>query len=128
MLFLTHHDSLANVSGMAASENILRKFLEQSLSALKINGLIIGKREPSGGDLLARVPCQAAPICGVSGLQGEGSLQNPACRARGSRHYIPVDKENQPCRSSGQGQNSLRLIKPCAIFHRIDGCFLSEPS
>ena len=54
MLFLAKHDGLATVAGIATSENIPRKFLEQILSALKINGLVIGKRGPSGGYILAR--------------------------------------------------------------------------
>ena len=56
MLFLARQDGLATVAGIATSENIPRKFLEQILSALKVNGLVIGKRGPMGGYQLARPP------------------------------------------------------------------------
>ena len=54
MLHLARQDGLATVADIAKTENIPRKFLEQILSALKVNGLVIGKRGPAGGYLLAR--------------------------------------------------------------------------
>ena len=54
MLHLARQDGLATVADIANAENIPRKFLEQILSALKVNGLVIGKRGPAGGYLLAR--------------------------------------------------------------------------
>ena len=54
MLHLARQDGLATVAEIAKTENIPRKFLEQILSALKVNGLVIGKRGPAGGYLLAR--------------------------------------------------------------------------
>ena len=54
MLNLARQDGLATVADIAKTENIPRKFLEQILSALKVNGLVIGKRGPAGGYLLAR--------------------------------------------------------------------------
>ena len=54
MLFLARQDGLSTVVTIAAHENIPRKFLEQILSALKINGLVTGKRGPTGGYTLAR--------------------------------------------------------------------------
>ncbi len=56
MLFLARQDGLATVADIAQTETIPRKFLEQILSALKTNGLVIGKRGPSGGYHLARAP------------------------------------------------------------------------
>ena len=56
MLHLARQDGLATVADIANTENIPRKFLEQILSALKVNGLVIGKRGPAGGYLLARGP------------------------------------------------------------------------
>ena len=56
MLFLARQDGIATVAGIAQSEAIPRKFLEQILAVLKTNGLVIGKRGPSGGYLLARLP------------------------------------------------------------------------
>lgn len=56
MLFLARQDGLATVTDIAKTESIPRKFLEQILSALKTNGLVIGKRGPSGGYHLARTP------------------------------------------------------------------------
>ena len=56
MLHLARQDGLATVAGIAVAENIPRKFLEQILSALRTNGLVIGKRGPTGGYLLARAP------------------------------------------------------------------------
>lgn len=54
MLFLARQDGLVTATQIAASENIPRKFLEQILSGLKTNGLVIGKRGPSGGYHLGR--------------------------------------------------------------------------
>jgi Rrf2 family protein len=55
MLFLARQDNrLATVADIAKTESIPRKFLEQILSALKANGLVIGKRGPTGGYQLAR--------------------------------------------------------------------------
>ena len=56
MLYLARQDGLATVTDIAKTESIPRKFLEQILSALKTNGLVIGKRGPSGGYHLARAP------------------------------------------------------------------------
>ena len=56
MLFLARQDSLSTVADIAKTENIPRKFLEQILSALKTNGLVTGKRGPTGGYHLARSP------------------------------------------------------------------------
>ncbi len=54
MLYLARQDGLVTVADIAKTESIPRKFLEQILSALKTNGLVIGKRGPSGGYQLAR--------------------------------------------------------------------------
>jgi Rrf2 family protein len=56
MLYLARQDGLATVADIAKIESIPRKFLEQILSALKTNRLVIGKRGPSGGYHLARAP------------------------------------------------------------------------
>jgi Rrf2 family protein len=56
MLFLARRDGSATVAEIAESERIPRKFLEQILSALKIRGLVLAKRGPTGGYTLGRPP------------------------------------------------------------------------
>lgn len=48
----------ATVAEIAAAEGIPKKFLEQILSALRARGLVVARRGPSGGYLLAR-PAEA---------------------------------------------------------------------
>ena len=50
---LAEHD-LRRAAEIAAAENIPRKFLEQILALLKSRGLVVGKRGPTGGYVLAR--------------------------------------------------------------------------
>ncbi len=95
MLFLAKHDGLATVAGMAAAENIPRKFLEQILSALKINGLVIGKRGPSGGYLLSR------PADKISFADILRCIDGPLALA--------------PCAS-------LRHFAPCPDCKSVDAC------
>jgi Rrf2 family protein len=54
MLFLAQKKGSATVAEIAEAEHIPRKFLEQILAALKVRGLVIGKRGPTGGYILGR--------------------------------------------------------------------------
>lgn len=54
MVFLARKGAPATVAEMAEADSIPRKFLEQILAALKLRGLVIGKRGPTGGYHLAR--------------------------------------------------------------------------
>ena len=58
MLFLAGRDGSATVAEMAEQRGIPRKFLEQILSDLRLRGLVVGKRGPSGGYLLGRPAAQ----------------------------------------------------------------------
>lgn len=85
MLFLARHDGLVTVADIATSESIPRKFLEQILSALKTNGLVIGKRGPTGGYLLAR---NASQISFADILRCiDGPLALAPCASQ--RNYAP---------------------------------------
>lgn len=85
MLFLARQDGLATVAGIADAEGIPRKFLEQILSALKTNGLVIGKRGPTGGYHLARA---SAKISFADILRCiDGPLALAPCASL--RHYSP---------------------------------------
>lgn len=85
MLFLARQDRIATVTEIAADELIPRKFLEQILAALKINGLVIGKRGPSGGYVLAR---PAGKISFADILRCiDGPLALAPCASL--RHYAP---------------------------------------
>lgn len=85
MLFLARQESIATVTDIATSELIPRKFLEQILAALKINGLVVGKRGPSGGYVLAR---PAGKISFADILRCiDGPLALAPCAS--PRHYSP---------------------------------------
>lgn len=58
MLYLARRGASATSAEIAQSENIPRKFLEQILSQLRVRGLVVGKRGPSGGYVLSRDPAQ----------------------------------------------------------------------
>lgn len=85
MLFLTRQDGLSTVAEIASAENIPRKFLEQILSALKVNGLVIGKRGPSGGYVLAREPSKISFADILRCI--DGPLALAPCASL--RHYSP---------------------------------------
>jgi Rrf2 family protein len=54
MVFLARKDGSATAAEIAVADAIPRKFLEQILAALKLRGLVVGKRGPTGGYVLAR--------------------------------------------------------------------------
>ncbi|WP_135449397.1 MULTISPECIES: RrF2 family transcriptional regulator [Tabrizicola] len=54
MLYLARKDASATVAEIAEAERIPRKFLEQILAALKLRGLVMARRGPQGGYVLAR--------------------------------------------------------------------------
>lgn len=53
MLYLARQDGSVTVAEIAERQSIPRKFLEQILSDLRLRGLVVGKRGPTGGYLLA---------------------------------------------------------------------------
>jgi len=56
MVFLARRNGPATVAEIAEAEAIPRKFLEAILSELRVRGLVVGKRGPTGGYHLAREP------------------------------------------------------------------------
>ena len=54
MLHLARKQASATVAEIAEAERIPRKFLEQILSGLKARNLVIARRGPTGGYVLAR--------------------------------------------------------------------------
>lgn len=58
MLYLARQDGSVTAAEIAEAERIPRKFLEQILAQLKARDLVIGKRGPSGGYVLARGPAE----------------------------------------------------------------------
>jgi len=54
MVFLARKNGAATVAEIAEAESIPRKFLENILSDLRVRGLVVGKRGPTGGYHLAR--------------------------------------------------------------------------
>jgi Rrf2 family protein len=54
MLYLARKQGSATVAEIAEAERIPRKFLEQILGALKVRGLVMARRGPTGGYVLAR--------------------------------------------------------------------------
>jgi Rrf2 family protein len=56
MLYLARKQESATAAEIAEAERIPRKFLEQILAALKLRGLVLARRGPTGGYILARGP------------------------------------------------------------------------
>ncbi|MGB8811633.1 MAG: Rrf2 family transcriptional regulator [Paracoccaceae bacterium] len=54
MLYIARKDASSTVAEIAENERIPRKFLEQIFTALRTRGLVISKRGPTGGYVLAR--------------------------------------------------------------------------
>lgn len=54
MLYLARKQASATVAEIAEAELIPRKFLEQILAALKLRGLVVARRGPTGGYVLSR--------------------------------------------------------------------------
>ena len=54
MIYLAKKDGSASVIEIAEAENLPRKFLENILTALKAANLVIARRGPMGGYVLAR--------------------------------------------------------------------------
>lgn len=95
MVFLARRNAPATVAEMAAADAIPRKFLEQILAALKLRGLVIGKRGPTGGYHLAR------PATAISFADVLRCIDGPLALA--------------PCAS-------LTAYRPCADCKSVDTC------
>jgi Rrf2 family protein len=54
MLYLARKEGSATLVEMATAERIPKKFLEQIFAALKVRGLVVGKRGPQGGYQLGK--------------------------------------------------------------------------
>ena len=95
MLFLAGRDGLATVAEMAEQRGIPRKFLEQILSDLRLRGLVVGKRGPSGGYLLGR---PAAEITFAEILRCvDGPLALAPCASQTAYRPCPDCKSIETC-------------------------------
>ena len=95
MLFLAGRDGSATVAEMAEQRGIPRKFLEQILSDLRLRGLVVGKRGPSGGYLLGR---PAAEITFAEILRCvDGPLALAPCASQTAYRPCPDCKSIETC-------------------------------
>ena len=95
MLFLAGRDGSATVAEMAEQRGIPRKFLEQILSDLRLRGLVVGKRGPSGGYLLGR---PAALITFAEILRCvDGPLALAPCASQTAYRPCPDCKSIETC-------------------------------
>ena len=95
MLFLAGRDGSATVAEMAEQRGIPRKFLEQILSDLRLRGLVVGKRGPSGGYLLGR---PAAQITFAEILRCvDGPLALAPCASQTAYRPCPDCKSIETC-------------------------------
>jgi Rrf2 family protein len=95
MVFLARKGEAATVAEIAEADRIPRKFLEQILGALKMRGLVIGKRGPTGGYHLAR------PAAAISFADILRCIDGPLALA--------------PCAS-------LTAYRPCADCKTVETC------
>jgi Rrf2 family protein len=95
MLFLAGRDGSATVADIAEQRGIPRKFLEQILSDLRLRGLVVGKRGPSGGYLLGR---PAAEITFAEILRCiDGPLALAPCASQSAYRPCPDCKSIETC-------------------------------
>lgn len=95
MLYLARRDRSATVSEIAENQSIPRKFLEQILSDLRLRGLVIGKRGPTGGYLLAQ---PASDITFAQILRCiDGPLALAPCASQTAFRACPDCKSIQTC-------------------------------
>lgn len=64
----------ATAAGIAEAEGIPKKFLEQILAILKARGLVIGKRGPSGGYVLAQPAAEISFAAVLRAIDGPLAL------------------------------------------------------
>lgn len=82
-------------AAIADAEAIPKKFLEQILAILKANGLVIGKRGPSGGYVLAR---PAAQISFAEVLRAiDGPLALAPCASQTAFRPCPDCRSIETC-------------------------------
>lgn len=82
-------------AAIAEAEAIPKKFLEQILAILKANGLVIGKRGPSGGYVLAR---PAAQISFAEVLRAiDGPLALAPCASQTAFRPCPDCRSIETC-------------------------------
>jgi Rrf2 family protein len=95
MLFLAGRDGSATVADIAEQRGIPRKFLEQILSDLRLRGLVVGKRGPSGGYLLGR---PAAEITFAEILRCiDGPLALAPCASQSAYRPCPDCESIETC-------------------------------
>lgn len=93
----SHANSHATTTAaaIAEAEAIPKKFLEQILAILKANGLVIGKRGPSGGYVLAR---PAAQISFAEVLRAiDGPLALAPCASQTAFRPCPDCRSIETC-------------------------------
>lgn len=95
MLHLARKDSSATAAEIAEAERIPRKFLEQILSGLKARNLVIARRGPTGGYVLAR-PAGAISFADVLRTI-DGPLALAPCASQTAYHPCPDCKSIETC-------------------------------
>jgi Rrf2 family protein len=95
LLFLARRGSSATTAEIAEAENIPRKFLEHILSLLRARGLVVGKRGPTGGYVLAR---EASRISFAEVLRAiDGPLALAPCASQTAFRPCPDCKSIETC-------------------------------
>lgn len=95
MLHLARKQASATVAEIAEAERIPRKFLEQILSSLKARNLVIARRGPTGGYVLAR---GAEAISFADVLRAiDGPLALAPCASQTAYRPCPDCKSIETC-------------------------------
>lgn len=96
MLYLARNSESATVAQIAEAEAIPRKFLEQVMSALKARNLVVARRGPMGGYVLAR-PAEAISFADV--LRAiDGPLALAPCASQTAYRPCPDCRSIETCR------------------------------
>ena len=95
MLFLAKRNGSATADEIAESEKIPRKFLEHVMAALKLRGIVLGKRGPAGGYALAK-PAEAITIAEILRCI-DGPLALAPCASLSAYRPCPDCKSVDTC-------------------------------
>lgn len=95
MLHLARTEGSVTAAEIAEAEGIPRKFLEQILAQLKARGLVIGKRGPSGGYVLARGPAEISFAEVLRAI--DGPLALAPCASQTAFRPCPDCKSLESC-------------------------------
>jgi Rrf2 family protein len=95
MLFLARSGASATASEIAEAEGIPRKFLEQVLASLRSAGLVVGRRGPRGGYVLARPPEQISFAAILRSI--DGPLALAPCASQHAFAPCPDCKSIESC-------------------------------